>query len=287
MNKKITIAWIGILSLLFSACANHSTTPNPEKASESSPSSFSEHQTLKSEPDPLKQIEKIKQTYQNQSPIQWGERMEGIISKLPTQEKVIALTFDACGGKHGSGFDEELINYLQANKIPATLFINSRWIKANPDIFQKLSKDPLFEIENHGTEHRPLSVNGRSIYGIQGTKNVTEVINEVSGNHQLIQQLTGRAPKFFRSGTAYYDNVSVQIAQEVGEKIAGFDVIGDAGATYNKTQVKKALLTAKSGSIVLLHMNMPSHETAEGLKEAIPLLQEKGYRFVQMQNYIH
>jgi peptidoglycan/xylan/chitin deacetylase (PgdA/CDA1 family) len=40
--------------------------------------------------------------------------------------------------------------------VPATLFVNARWIEANPRQFRQLAADPLFEIANHGTEHRPL-----------------------------------------------------------------------------------------------------------------------------------
>ncbi|WP_297107317.1 hypothetical protein [Tessaracoccus sp.] len=52
--------------------------------------------------------------------------LPGIVSALDapsTSDGVarIALTFDACGGRHGSGFDERLISGLVAAKVPATL----------------------------------------------------------------------------------------------------------------------------------------------------------------------
>lgn len=231
-------------------------------------------------------IHAVQTKYQTANPTRWGERMPGIISKLPTNDKVIALTLDACGGKNGSGYDTELIQFLQQNQIPATLFLNARWIQSHPELTKQLSDDPLFEIENHGSEHRPLSVNGRTIYGIQGTKSVDQVIQEVMTNHHLIKQVTGKPPRFFRSGTAYYDEIAIQITNQLGEQIAGFDITGDAGATFNKTQVKNAMLQVQPGSIVLLHMNMPQSETAEGLKEAIPLLKKQGYRFVKMDQSI-
>ncbi|MXQ52820.1 polysaccharide deacetylase family protein [Shimazuella alba] len=224
--------------------------------------------------------------YQDSKPKEWGEKVTGVIQKLPTEEKVIALTFDACGGEHGSGYDEAIIQYLTKQQIPATLFINSRWIDANPTIFQKLANNPLFEIENHGTEHRPLSVNGRSIYGISGTKNIADAYAEVYGNHQKIKQLTGKAPKFFRSGTAYYDDVAVKIAEDLGEIPVNFDIIGDAGATYNAFQVDQSMQKAKAGSIIILHMNQPNSGTAEGIQKAIPRLIEKGYRFVKLETYL-
>ena len=120
--------------------------------------------------------------------------------------------------------------------MPATLFVNARWIEANPRKFRQLAADPLFEIANHGTEHRPLSVTGRSVYGIAGTSSVAQVVDEVAVNQRLITHLTGAAPAFFRSGTAHYDDVAVRVVNDLGLQVVNFDVLGDAGATYSANQ---------------------------------------------------
>jgi peptidoglycan/xylan/chitin deacetylase (PgdA/CDA1 family) len=220
--------------------------------------------------------------YAAASPTKWGETISGVKTRLHTKDKVIALTFDACGGKDGSGYDEKLIQYLIQEKVPATLFINARWIAANPQTFASLAANPLFEIENHGTEHRPLSVTGKLAYGIAGTKNVKEVIHEMNDNADQIEKLTGKRPTFFRSGTAFYDDVAVSVAHDLGFELAGYSVLGDAGATYNTEQVYKAFTKAPSGSIVLAHMNHPEKDTAEGVIKAIPGLRQAGFSFVHL-----
>ncbi len=230
--------------------------------------------------------ERMSQKFGNRHPRFWGENVPGVVNRLNTRDKVLALTFDACGGKHGNGYDQKLIDYLIRQRIPATLFVNSRWIDANRETFLTLSKNPLFEIENHGTEHKPLSVTGRSVYGIKGTKNAAEVVDEVLHNDRKIEEMTGRKPRFFRAGTAFYDEVAVKIVRELGEKPVNFDIIGDAGATYSSEQVKRALLEAKPGSIVILHFNMPGKGTAEGVMKAIPLLKQKGFQFVKLEEYL-
>jgi len=110
--------------------------------------------------------------YQNALPVQSGEKTTGVLTHMNTTDKAIALTFDACGGKGGNGYDEKLIHYLMQEHIPATMFINSRWIDETYWTFMALAKNPLFEIENHGYLHRPLSINGKSAWGILGTENV-------------------------------------------------------------------------------------------------------------------
>jgi peptidoglycan/xylan/chitin deacetylase (PgdA/CDA1 family) len=171
--------------------------------------------------------------------------------------------------------------------VPATLFVNARWIDANRRKFRQLAANQLFEIANHGTAHRPLSVTGRSIYGIAGTGSVAEVIDEVAVNQRLITQLTGVAPAFFRSGTAYYDDVAVRVVNRLGLQVIAFNVLGDAGATYSAAQVASAMLGSTPGSIILAHMNRPDRGTAEGIAAGLPKLRKRGFRFVHLSEYLH
>lgn len=229
--------------------------------------------------------ERIISIFGNKFPKEWGETIRGVKTRLSTDHRVIALTFDACGGSRNLGFDAKLIKYLEHEKISATLFISGRWIDTNPEIFKELSKNPLFEIENHGLNHKPCSANGRSVYGIEGTKNIGEIFDEIELCAQKIQALTGHKPRFYRPGTAYCDEICVEIGNALGYEVVNFSVLGDAGGTYSKKQVKETLLNAPPSSIILMHMNHPEGETAEGVIEAIPELKKKGFRFVKLSEF--
>ncbi|MFZ3051815.1 MAG: polysaccharide deacetylase family protein [Sulfuricurvum sp.] len=219
------------------------------------------------------------------SPLQWGENVTGVVTHFHSNKKELALTFDACGGSvRSSQYDADLIEFLIQNHIPATLFINARWIDTNPDIFMKLSTNPLFEIANHGTAHKPLSVEGKSIYNIHGTESADEVMSEIEGNNNKIEKLTGKRPTFFRSGTAYYDENAVAIAHTLKMEIGGFSVLGDAGATFSAPKVAGQLISAHSGDIILLHMNHPESGTREGIIEGITVLLKEGFTFVRLSD---
>jgi len=228
--------------------------------------------------------EKIISSFTDKTPREWGEKVKGVRTRLNTDQRVIALTFDACGGPRGNGYDAKLIEYLKREKIPATLFISGKWIDANSEIFRKLAKEPFFEIENHGLNHKTCSVNGRSAYGITGTNGVDEIFDEIEQNATKIEILTGRKPKYYRPGIAHSDEICVEIANTLGHEVVNFTVRGDAGATYTKNQVKEALLNAPPCSIILMHMNRPERETAEGLIEAIPQLKKRGFGFVKLSD---
>lgn len=216
---------------------------------------------------------------------EWGETVSGIRTRLATGAKVLALTLDACGSLQGKGVDQTLIDFLVREKIPATLFINARWIDANPDLFLRLAENPLFEIANHGMWHKPASIAGRSVYGIAGTRNVTELVQEIELNARKIEGLTGKRPRFYRSGTAYYDEYAVQIAQRLGHEVVGFAVLGDKGASYSAAEVEAACLRARPGDIIIAHMNHPEAGTGAGLMAALPRLQRRGFRFVSLAQY--
>ncbi len=233
--------------------------------------------------DTIKQ--QISERYGRLQPKQWGENVAGVKTRLDTKDKALALTLDACGSAKGRGVDLRLMEFLASEQIPATLFINARWIESNPDLFRKLAANPLFEIANHGTWHKPASVNGRSIYGISGTKDAAELVAEIELNARKIEAITGNRPKLYRSGTAYYDELAVEIANTLHHQVAGFSLLGDAGATYSAAQVTAALLKAAPGDIALLHMNHPESGTGTGIIAAVPELKKRGFRFVRMSDY--
>jgi len=217
-------------------------------------------------------------------PTQWGEAVAGVKRKIRTQEKVIALTLDACGSATGMNLDQELIDFLEREQVPATLFINARWIERNRPAFDRLAANPLFEIANHGLLHKPASVTGRSAYGISGTRNVGELVDEIELSNRQLAELTGKGARFFRSGTAHYDDVAVKVAGDLGMEVAGYSILGDAGATFSREQVKRAILSAGPGDIILLHMNHPGSGTAAGIMEAVPQLKKRGYSFVRLSD---
>jgi peptidoglycan/xylan/chitin deacetylase (PgdA/CDA1 family) len=214
----------------------------------------------------------------SRTPSAWGMSLPGVATAFAASGKQIALTFDACKG----ACDDTLLDTLERNAVPAVLFFCGRWIDANPGRAAQLAANPLFDIGNHGTRHVPLSVTGRSAYGIGGTKSADEVVAEVWTNHTKITALTGKAPTWFRPGTAHYDDVAVEIVRDLGEIPLGFTVNDDLGATASAASVRSRLVGAAPGSIVLNHMNHPESGTAAGVSDGITALRAAGWEFVSL-----
>lgn len=235
-------------------------------------------------PAPLPSRDEIMAGYGARTPEQWGMEVDGVVLRSEAQSAVV--TFDACGGRHGSGYDEALIAVLRRLQVPATLFLNLRWIEANPGIARELAADPLFELANHGAEHKPLSVSGAEAYGIAGTASAGEVFDEVLGGRAGVAELTGAPPLWFRSGTAHVDDVAVEIVAELGQRVVNFDINADAGATFSPGQVREAMQGARAGSICIGHFNRPGSGTADGMAEALPRLLDGGLAFARLREVL-
>jgi peptidoglycan/xylan/chitin deacetylase (PgdA/CDA1 family) len=175
---------------------------------------------------------------------------------------------------------------LQRLQVPATLFLNARWIQANRSLTGDLAAVPFFELANHGSRHLPLSVTGHSAYGIPGTQSSQEIYDEIMTNDRLLTEITGKRPRFFRPGTAFLDEVAAEICRSLGAIPAGFSINADGGATYRKQLVADVTAKARPGDIIISHGNHPESGTAAGLAMAIPMLLDKACAFTTLSKAV-
>src|SRR5262245_23248330 len=212
-------------------------------------------------------------------PVELHQRLD--LSNLSGQN-VVALTLDACSGT----FDAALVRFLIDHRIPATIFATRRWLERNPEATAILTAHPdLFDIEDHGANHVPAVIGvGRRVYGIAGSPDVAHLREEVSLGAQAVEQATGARPRWYRGATALYDPQAVGDIEAMGYRIAGFSLNADAGATLSASKVAARIRAARSGDILIAHMNRPRSATAEGLAQGLSELQTRGYRFVLLRD---
>lgn len=230
---------------------------------------------------------KVIEKFREKKAGEFGEATPGIMTKIATSKKIVALTFDACGGPTGSGYDSALIEFLKKEKISATLFLSGSWIEKNDSVLRLLSAEPLFEIENHGLAHRPCSITEQSRYGIEGTDSVAAVFDEIELNARQIEFFTKKKPAFYRPAAAAADEGCVSIAHELKEKLVAYEVLtGDAVPGVDASVITKNIVKkTRPGSIIIMHMNHPERNGFEGLLKALPELKKQGYSFVKLQGH--
>ncbi|HCC41814.1 MAG TPA: polysaccharide deacetylase, partial [Arthrobacter bacterium] len=82
--------------------------------------------------------------------------------------------------------------------------------------------------------------------------------------------------RYFRPGTAFFDEIAVAIVRELGLIPVSFSINGDGGATYPAPVVLREVTAAKAGDIIIAHANHPGGGTATGIARALPALAAAG-----------
>jgi len=244
-------------------------------------------QTCAAEPESddykvLKEI--IVLEFSKEAPHEWGAVVPGVRTRLKTEDKVVAVTLEGAG-QDGVRVDEELLDLLAKENIPATVFVSGKWLDKNPAAARKLAQNPVFEIANLGLEAKSCSVNGESASGIPATKNAEEVFAEIEMNARKIESLTGMLPRFFRAGAAFYDDVAVRIARALGYEVVGSNITVEQTAGRASHNLNGFLLTASAGSIAAIPLESPAPGMAGNLKQAVSKLRAKGFQFVRLGDY--
>lgn len=103
-------------------------------------------------------------------------------------------------------------------------------------------------------------------------------------SQSVLADITGATPRFFRPGTAYFDEVSADIVRAVGLIPVNFSINGDGGATLPAASVYQQFTAATAGDIVIAHANRPGSGTAAGVAEALPVLSSKGAVFLRLSD---
>ena len=170
---------------------------------------------------------------------EFGEHLPGIIKRLPSGgERVLALTIDLCDGSGNNSYDDELIGMLVRRKVSTTFFISGRWLKHHQSKLQKLKRHAFFDIQNHGTRHKPASSKPRRVYGISSTKNMAEVKTEIFSLHNQVRKSFGDKMRFYRPGTAFIDRQALEYAQKNQYEVIGYSIsAGDAIHPFNRRKI--------------------------------------------------
>jgi peptidoglycan/xylan/chitin deacetylase (PgdA/CDA1 family) len=201
-----------------------------------------------------------------------------IITKLPTQEKVVALTFDACETRTPSFFDEKILHYLLEQQIPFTLFVSGKFASRNRDELSKLPQLDFVEIENHSLTH-PQHLERLNPDGVK---------KEVLDNERLLLEITQKKTRFFRFPAGNYDPKTLALVESLGYRVVHWSFA--SGDPDNKLAAGKltswVLAKTRPGSILIFHINGRGYQTGTALPAIVKTLQGRGYRFVKLEELL-
>jgi len=183
----------------------------------------------------------------------------------------LALTFDACSTHHNE-YDERIVRILLETGTPATLFIGGGWALANAKHLQYLAQFPELEFGNHTFTHPHMPE----------IRDDQKVLEELQHTQQVVYDLTGRIPRYFRPPFGEVDRRVAWLASQAALTTINFDLpSGDPDGTISaKRLVDWVLHKASPGGIVVMHMNHKQFHTAEALPDIIKGLRKRGFELV-------
>ena len=186
-------------------------------------------------------------------------------------------------GKIKSWYDQKITEILRKNSVPATIFMTGMWAELYPDVVKDLSSDPLFEIGNHSYDHAAFSI---PCYGLPKAENKDA---EITKTQDILTNLTGKTPQYFRFPGGCYKDPDLKIVQNLGVKVVEWDVIsGDAYLKKAAPIVKQVLKNAQNGSIIVMHFQGGPHApaTSAALQDIIDGLKQKGFSFATISQLL-
>jgi peptidoglycan/xylan/chitin deacetylase (PgdA/CDA1 family) len=191
----------------------------------------------------------------------------------------VALTLDACSG----GTDRRIVDALIALSVPATVFVTGLWLRGNAEAFALMRGRPdLFSLQNHGEQHLPPVLGHVREYGLAVAGTLDAVCHEVARGAELIAEAGAPPPRWYRGAAGLYSPEAVDAIAAMDVRIAGYSLNADAGASLPAASVARRLAAARSGDVIVAHVNQPHRPSGAGVAEGVAALKQSGVSFVRL-----
>lgn len=199
------------------------------------------------------------------------------VRKLPiycveTEEKAVALTFDAAWGADKT---EGILKTLTDHDAKATFFVVGFWVQKYPEQLKALSESGRVEVGTHSNTHPHMP---------KLSKKQMEL--ELTTSCNLIEQTISVKPTLFRPPYGDYSDALITTCEGLGLQAVQWDVDSlDWKGTGAQDMANRIISKVKNGSIVLMHND--GEHTLEALPLIIEGLKNKGYTFKTVGELIY
>jgi peptidoglycan/xylan/chitin deacetylase (PgdA/CDA1 family) len=195
------------------------------------------------------------------------------ISRIATEEKVLALTFDAGSD---AGHTLAILDILDAEQVKATFFVTASWLDKYPDLGAAIASRGHC-LGNHTGSHPHLT-----------TLTDDQIREELTSTEERAQSACGRSTRpFFRPPFGEYDQRVSRLIAEAGYDYMILWTIDslDWKMISAEELTRRIVDGAEPGAIVLMHVGSQTNEP-EALPETIRQLKAKGYRFATLSELL-
>jgi polysaccharide deacetylase family sporulation protein PdaB len=190
----------------------------------------------------------------------------------PSASKQIALTFDDAPD---TVYTPKVLDILKKNGVKATFFIIGNLAEKHPEIVRRIVREGHV-IGNHSYGHAQLKKLSQAKF-----------IQEIEKTEQVLLPLVGYTPHLMRPPYGAVNDEELAWLKENGYLTVNWNVDPqDWKGLPGKEVYDRAVATAVSGSIILMHSATGEGGSLQGTVEALPdiieTLRGKGYKLVTL-----
>ncbi|MBH5320756.1 polysaccharide deacetylase family sporulation protein PdaB [Paenibacillus sp. GSMTC-2017] len=195
------------------------------------------------------------------------------IYSVPTDKKVVALTFDISWGDKRA---EPILEVLKEKKITqATFFLSSPWSQSHPELVKKI-QDAGYEIGSHGHKH-----------DFYSKLTEEEIRKQITTANTILTDLTGKKPSLIRLPNGDFDKRVLRIAEELKYTVIQWDTDSLDWMNIGTEKIVNRVVTrTHPGDIILMHASDSVTQTHIALPAIIDQLRGDGYDFVNVSQLI-
>jgi peptidoglycan/xylan/chitin deacetylase (PgdA/CDA1 family) len=200
-----------------------------------------------------------------------------ILWRVPTQQQVIALSFD--DGPHPQ-FTPQILDLLDEHQIPATFFLIGRHVHQQPELARRIANG-LHEIGNHTFTHRILPFLRDDM-----------IVQEIRHTGEIIGEVTGKSARFLRPPMGLFTKRVVDLIEGCGYEVVIGDVYPrDPHRPGREKIYHRVISRARPGSIIILHDggnsgHVDRSQTVWAVQQIVRQLRGKNYRFVTISQLV-
>ncbi len=215
--------------------------------------------------------EKVAPVYEPVAPqITLADYPSAVIRKGNDAKKEVALMINVAWG---SEYIQPMLNILQAEDARGTFFVVGKWAQKNRGLMEEIFRGGHL-LANHGHTDS-------LVYTELSAPEIEKGLEEVNS---LIFDITGTAPHYFSPHKGEYNPLVLETVSRSGMRTVlwTLDTVDwmEPGVAKMHERVTEKI---HEGAIVLMH---PTGDTVLFLQEAIPLIKEKGFALVTLQELL-
>lgn len=203
------------------------------------------------------------------------EKKGDVIWEVSTKEKLVAITFD--DGPHPV-YTPQILDVLKQYHARATFFLVGTRMTWYPNIVKREVREG-HELGNHTFTH--------SFYNKVSHK---KFLDELHKTDKLISRYQKKKVKLFRSPGGTLTKEIINSSKDEGYKVIQWSWHQDPKDWSNpgvKSIVNHVINNVHNGDIILMHdSGGRRQQTVEALKEILPELKKRGYRFITVSELL-